>query len=145
MAGIQQNRIAAAMIYEPFLTAFINSKQVRVLFYPFEAIGPHFAMALILAPSTYAADRAEPIRRFLEATQEASRYVATHESLSTELVAEFGGFDPATIANVRHSERGVAISPADIQPIIDIAAKYKVIPKAFPASDIICTCALMKR
>ena len=44
----------------------------------------------------------------------------------------------------KHPERGVAISPADIQPIIDAAVKFKVIPKAFAAQDVMCVCALRK-
>jgi hypothetical protein len=38
---------------------------------------------------------------------------------------------------MKHTGRQVTIAPADIQPVIDTAAKYHVIPKAFPANDII--------
>lgn len=57
-------------------------------------------------------------------------------------MAEFGGIDPATVANIRHPERGVPIAPADLQPVIDAAARYKLIPKAFPAATMICGCAI---
>jgi hypothetical protein len=58
--------------------------------------------------------------------------------------AEFSGAEPAARVKMHHPIRGVAIGPADLQPVIDVAAKYKAIPKGFAAADMICTCAIRK-
>jgi len=142
LAALEQNRIAAATIGEPFFSQAVASGKVRVLGYPFDAIARHFSDALLFAPTAWVSDHRPIVDRFLRATQEASAYVKAHESESTKLVAELAGFDPATLQGMHHAGRGVAIHPAEVQPVIDAAAKYNVIPKAFPASDIICACAL---
>jgi NitT/TauT family transport system substrate-binding protein len=144
LAAMEQNRIVASTIYEPYFSAYMASGKVRVLGYPFEAIGKRFSDALLFANAKWAGEHRDAVDKFLRATQEASLYIAAHENESTALIAEFGGVDPATIANVRHAGRGVPLDPADVQPVIDVAFKYKVIPKAFPATDIICSCALRK-
>jgi NitT/TauT family transport system substrate-binding protein len=144
LAAMEQNRVVASTIYEPYFSQFLAGGKVRVLGYPFEAISKKFSDALIFAPTKWAGEHRDAIDRFLRATQEASLYIASHESESTKLIAEFGGLDPATLGSVRHAGRGVPLSPSDVQPVIDVAAKYNVIPKAFPATDIICSCAMKK-
>jgi hypothetical protein len=34
------------------------------------------------------------------------------------------------------------LAASEVQPLIDLAAKYKIIAKGFPASQMICDCAL---
>jgi NitT/TauT family transport system substrate-binding protein len=144
LAALEQNRISAATVYEPFYSAFLASGKVRALGYPYEALGKHYSNSVLYAETKWAGEHRELIERFLRALQEASAYVAAHEAETSGLLATFAGLDPATMANVKHPERGVAISPADIQPIIDAAVKFKVIPKAFAAQDVMCVCALRK-
>jgi len=40
------------------------------------------------------------VERFLRASQEASVYVAAHEGESAQLISDFTGVDPASIANI---------------------------------------------
>jgi NitT/TauT family transport system substrate-binding protein len=144
LAALDQNRIAGATVNEPFYSAAVATGRVRVLGYPYDAFGKRVANGLIFANIAWANEHRDVVERFMRALQEASAYIGAHENESAALVAQFGGADPAMMANVRHPRRGAAVDPADIQPMIDIAARYKLIPKAFPAEDIICTCALRK-
>ncbi|MGA2394311.1 MAG: ABC transporter substrate-binding protein [Candidatus Lustribacter sp.] len=140
--AIDQGRIAGSTVYEPYFTADLNGGKVRLLGYPYDALGKRFANAVLFANGSWANEHADLVAKFLHATQEAATYIAAHGSEVAPLMAEFGGIDPATLANIRHPERGVPIEPSDLQPVIDAAAKYNVIPKAFPAATLICSCAL---
>jgi NitT/TauT family transport system substrate-binding protein len=144
LAAMEQDRIVGSTIYEPYFTAFTSSGKARVLGYPYDAIAKRFANAVLFANVSWVAAHRDLVDKFLRATQEASVYLGTHDADSTALIAEFGGLDPASIGNIRHPERGVPTSPADLQPVIDAAAKYKVIDKSFPASALICGCAIHK-
>jgi len=145
LAAMEQHRIVASTIYEPYFSSFMATGKVRVLGYPFEAISKHFSDALIFTTKTWAADHPDAVRKFLQATEEASTYIAAHENVSAQLIAEFGDVDPGTLGNIHHAGRGIALSPADVQPVIDAAYKYKVIPTDFKAAEMICTCALLKK
>jgi NitT/TauT family transport system substrate-binding protein len=145
LAAMEQGRIVGSTIYEPYLSSYLASGKVRVLAYPYEAVGRKFSNALLFTTSKWAAEHRDALDKFLRATEEASTYIGTHDSISTQLIAEFGGLDPATLGNMRHAKRGVALNASDVQPIIDLAAKYGVIAKAFPAKDMICSCALLQR
>lgn len=145
LAAMQQNRIVASTIYEPYFSSYMSSGKVRVLGYPFGAIAKHFSDALIFTTTKWAAEHPNEVKKFLAATEEASTYIAAHENLSSQLIAEFGDVDPATIANIHHAGRGIALSTSDVQLVIDTAYKYKIIPNQIRAADIICSCALMKK
>lgn len=145
LAALEANRVVASTIYEPFFSADMATGKVRVLGYPYEAIGQHFSTALIITRKDWVGAHRDDIGRFLRATQDAVSYLAVHPEISTQVTAEFGGLDPATMPQIRHATLGVPLSPTDIQPVIDVAAKYKLIPRTFPASEIICSCALRKK
>ena len=144
LAAMDQHRVDGGVFYEPFYSAFVATGRARVLAFPYDAVSSRFANAVLFAHTTWVRDHADVVERFLRASQEASMYVAGHESESSALIATFAGVDPSTVANIHHEVRGIPIVPSDIQAVIDIAARYKFIPMRFPASEIICSCALRK-
>lgn len=142
LAAMEQGRVAASTLYEPFLSAFLATGKVRILANPYEAIGKHFTNGALFADVKWAAEHRDQVDKFLRATQESAAYVGAHEKEVAPLSAQFGGLDPSLVLNMRHARRGVSLVPADVQPLIDVAVKYKIIPKTFPAQELICTCAL---
>ncbi|HXF33039.1 MAG TPA: ABC transporter substrate-binding protein [Candidatus Acidoferrales bacterium] len=142
LTAMEQGRVVGSTFYEPFFTQFVNSGKARVLGYPYSAIGKHFSDSVLFADTKWADSHRAVLARFLRATDEGSKYIAAHENEGTAIIAKFSGADPAAMANIRKPGRGVALNASDLQPLIDTAAKYKVIPQAFPAQTMICTCAL---
>lgn len=144
VAAMEAGRISGSTIYEPNWTAAMATGKVRVLGYPYDAVAHHWSVAVLFSNTKGADEHRDAVGRFLRATADASAYLSAHESEGIPLSAQFSGIDVSLLAKMHHSERIVAIDPADIQPIIELAAKYKVIPKSFNAQDMICTCALRR-
>jgi NitT/TauT family transport system substrate-binding protein len=143
-AAMEQGRVAGSTIYEPMLSAAMATGRARVIGHPYDAIGKHFSGGLLIANTSWVAEHRDLVDRFLRVMQTAGAYVHAHEDEMAPILAAYTGVDPATITKFNHEGRGVALTPADIQPVIDAAAKYKVIPQAFPASDLICGCAIRR-
>lgn len=142
LAAMEQGRVVASTVYEPFFSQFVASGKVRILGYPYDAIGKRFSDSVLFADVKWVDGHRDIVEKFLRATQEGSQYIGAHESESIGIIAKFTGADPATMGTIRHPTRGVALDVADLQPLIDTAAKYKIIAKGFPAQDMICSCAL---
>ena len=142
LAAMEADRVVGSTVYEPVYTTDMATGKVRVLGYPFDAISKHFSDAVMFGNLSWVNAHRDLVDRFLRVMQEASTYVGTHESEVVPMSAAFSGADPASLVKMHHPIRGVAIGPADLQPVIDVAAKYKAIPKSFPAADMICTCAI---
>jgi hypothetical protein len=49
--------------------------------------------------------------------------------------------DPKVAAEMRHSYAATTFEPGQIQPVIDLAAKYKIIPHGFDAHAMMATVA----
>jgi ABC-type nitrate/sulfonate/bicarbonate transport system substrate-binding protein len=106
------------------------------------ALDQHRIDAVVYAQTAWAAAHPELVHRFLVAFNEANAYVVAHEAEGDAVMAQFAGLDPSTATSIHHPERAAAIAPSDVQPVIDAAAKMKLIPKIIPAAEMICSCAL---
>jgi NitT/TauT family transport system substrate-binding protein len=141
LAAMEQGRVDVSTFYEPFFSSYLATGKVHVIADPFEALGKHFSTAVLYATTTWAAANRETVDRFVRATQEASVYTAAHERDVSAVTAEYTGVDPARVTTMRHGGRGTILGTGDLQPIIDAAAKYQMIARAFPATDLMCECA----
>jgi NitT/TauT family transport system substrate-binding protein len=144
LAAMEQKRIDAVTVYEPFFSSMMATGKVRPMAYPYDAIAKRFPDTLMFAQTAWVNAHKDSVDKFLRATAEASAYVATHEKESLPLLAAFLKLDPATLGNQHFPGRGDTLTAADLQPVIDAAAKYKAIPKDFPAQDMIYAGALKK-
>jgi NitT/TauT family transport system substrate-binding protein len=137
VAAMDAGRIVGSTVYEPVLSAALATGRVKIVGYPYDAIGKRFSSALLFAPRAWADEHKDLVQRFLRVVGEACTYVSAHETEMGPISAAFGGVDAAQVAKMKHTGRTVAIGPADLQPVIDTAVKYKVIPKAIPATEIL--------
>lgn len=144
LAALEQNRISAVTMYEPFFSAAVASGKARALGYPYDAIGKRFSDAVLFAGTTWSTEHRDVVVRVLRVLQEAAAYAGTHENELVPYTAQFTGLDPDVIRSIHHPERGIAIGPSDLQPIIEVALKANLIPKAMPAQEMICVCALRR-
>ena len=145
LAAMEAGRISASAVYEPVLTSAIESGKVRVLGDTYEAVGNHWPVAVLFGPTKWIDEHRDAVRKFLTVTQEANLYVSAHEAEMQPLQAQYGGvIDPALFSRMHHATRGVPIEPSDLQPVLDVMLKYKVLANPVKATDIICSCALRR-
>jgi NitT/TauT family transport system substrate-binding protein len=144
LAAMESKRLDAVTVYEPFFSAMTATGKVRAMAYPYDSIAKRFPDTLMFANTAWVNEHKDLVEKFLKATAEASAYVAGHEKETLPLLAAFLKLDPATLGNQHFPGRGVTLTPAELQPVIEAAAKYKAIPKAFPAQDMIYAGALKK-
>jgi NitT/TauT family transport system substrate-binding protein len=145
LAALDQGRVDAAVVLEPNFSSALATGRVRTLAYPWNAMGKRYTQAVMFSTTAWVSAHKDAIDRVNRVLRDAGLYVGAHENDTKIYAAEFAGIDVASLADFRASERGVSLVPGDLQPTIDAAAKYKLIDKPFPASDIICSCAIKSR
>lgn len=136
-AGIASGRIDMGVLEEPSLSNAIAKGQVKFFCDPMNSIAPRFIWAAYYTTRDYAAANAETVRAFRKAIVDASAYVNGHHSETIETLARFTGMDAGVIASMPRATLGTLLSDALVQPVIDVAAAYKVIPERFSASTMI--------
>ena len=143
--AIAEGRVDAASIANPILGEALDAGKVRLLGRSFDAIAPHFLFACWFCSADYSAKNRDTVDRFVRVIQEAAMYANAHHAEMVDIIARFTLLDPKIVARLTRTTHGVAIDPRQIQPLIDAAVKYKVIPASFDARDMVDAAALKPR
>ncbi|HXQ23684.1 MAG TPA: ABC transporter substrate-binding protein [Candidatus Acidoferrales bacterium] len=135
-AALADHRIDVAAMQEPQLSAEIATGHVRALAPVYNAISEHFCFADVFANKPWAEANADVVKRWVRTTYAAAAYTNTHHAETVQMMADVTKIPAATIASMARVQGATSSDPSLMQPCIDAAAKYKMIPNAFPAKDL---------
>ena len=136
-AAVEEGRVDGTVLNTPTLTRALDSGKVRVLAQTHDAIAPRFANTGWFTTVDYATKNRDVVERFARVIGEANAYCNAHHGETVQLVAENAKLDEKLVARMPRVTFGDFLRPREIQPLIDLAAKYKTIAKPFEARDLI--------
>ena len=132
--AVTAGRADAAVISEPYLT-FALSNGCRLLAPTHNAIAKTFLVGAWFSTSSWAAEHVDAIRRFRAVMVETARWAKTHHAESAKILERYTKL--ATPPGMRRVPFAETAEPAQIQPVIDAAAKYGVLKASFPAAELL--------
>ncbi len=135
--AIEQGRVDAGITTEPFMAKDLKGGKVRMLFDMLNGYPRPILESAFFATRDYVEKNRDAVARFAKALQQAAAYSDTHEAETVPLFAAFAGMDDETAAAMHRTYTPPTFDASQIQPVIDLAAKYKVIPRRFDAHEII--------
>lgn len=135
-AAIASGRISGALLVEPALQEGLERGQIRVLGYPYNLIAPRFGITYYFCTDGYAKANVELLARFRHGLAEEATYAFAHRKELYALAATVSGTKLETMQRIPF-DLGSGIDVRTVQTVIDYAARYKLIPKAFPAAEMI--------
>ncbi len=136
-AAVDEGRVAAAGIINPFLGAAIASGKARFLAPFYSAIALKFMLSGWFTTADFAVKHHDAIAAFQRIIEAASPYTNAHHAETAPLLASWSGITLEQAAHAPRMTMGTRIGAEDIQPVIDLLARYAVIPKPFDARDVI--------
>ena len=142
LAAIEQGRIDGADLNTPTLTRGLEGGNVRALAQVFDAIAPRFANTGWFTTGDFAAKNQAVVQKFARVMADAATYCNAHHADTVALVAQNAKLDPKLVARMARITFGDYLRPSEIQPLIDVAFKYKTIGKTFDARELISPYAL---
>lgn len=134
--ALATHRVDAAELSEPALTTEVTRGNVKPLAPTFDVVGHPFYIGVFLATKAWAGANSDAARRFSAAMRETARWANGHRSETAAILAQRLGVTTATTGSMVRASYGDALSPALIQPIVDVAAKYGVL-KPMRAADLL--------
>jgi NitT/TauT family transport system substrate-binding protein len=134
--ALAAGRVDAGFLADPILQQAIDGKKVRIFAHAFDAVATQFMVTGWFVTADYAAKNQAMLEKFARTMRESAQYVVGHPSDAVTVLSKFSKVDPDVIART-HRIGYASLDPKYMQPVIDICAKYKVIPAAFDAKDII--------
>jgi NitT/TauT family transport system substrate-binding protein len=142
VAFLEDARADAVTTIEPGVSQALASGKVRLLTRPFDAIAKRFqgGAYAVLTPETD--KNPDAMTRFARGLREAQLYTNSHLAETVDLVASYSGASPNVIARSVRMIDPEFVDTRDIQPVIDVLAKYGQLDRAFPAEEIVSSAAL---
>jgi NitT/TauT family transport system substrate-binding protein len=138
-AAVIEHRVDAAFMLYPALAEALLSGKVRVVSVPYDAIAPFFVLSGWFTTTDYATKHPDIIRKFVDVMYRAAAFANSHPADTAQMMSELTKVPMSIYATMSRVGAATATNPRDWQPLIDAAAKYGVIPHAFPAKDFIWT------
>ncbi|MGA2393413.1 MAG: ABC transporter substrate-binding protein [Candidatus Lustribacter sp.] len=135
--ALDAGRIAAAAVANPTLASLVATGRYRNIGDPSLGIAPRFLATAWLSSPDYVQKNPAVIKSFTSVLAKADAFANTHPDQTAPVLAKYSGIELTTVAHMTRARYTSALDPQEIQPVIDVAAKYKVIPKGFSARDII--------
>jgi ABC-type nitrate/sulfonate/bicarbonate transport system substrate-binding protein len=136
-AALDTHRVQIAMMTYPALADLLAGGKVRVLGHATDGIAPHFLGTAWFASTDWARAHGAEIATFSRVMRETAVYVNAHPADTVPVIAELTGISAARIEAMPRNTAGSVLNAADLQPVVNAAAKYGTISKVFPASELI--------
>lgn len=142
LPALTEGRIEGMTTTPPFLDQAVASGSARILAKSYDALAKHFYASIFVATKEFVDKNRDTMSRFAKAMHESIVYTNAHLPETVDLVASYSGIPASVIAKSNRATAGEYVNPRDVQPLIDVAARYGLISTAFSADDLISPTAL---
>ena len=133
-ASVAEHRTDVTTLNEPQLHAGIDSGKLRVVG-DLGAVAEHFSITVYFANSDWAAKHPDLVKRWVRATYEAAAYTNAHKSETVAMMSDITKIPPAVFGKMYRVDSATTSDIGLVQAALDTAAKYKYLPRAFPAKE----------
>jgi NitT/TauT family transport system substrate-binding protein len=120
-AALDQRRVDAAYIIDPFLTA---AGAVRSLGRAAESVAPRYQATGWIASESWLAAHGDVALRYAAAIHRAAVWANAHQKESAAILIKYTKIDPALVEHMHRVIYALNLEPRLLQPPIDTAAKY---------------------
>jgi NitT/TauT family transport system substrate-binding protein len=135
IGALQTKRVDAVATFEPFQTAILAAGG-RIIGKPYDSVAADFMVTCYCTTAAWASEHHAAAIKFAQAINLASPYVNRHYDELIPMISAFSKIPVETLAKLPPPSISPSLSRANVQPVIDAAAKYHLIPASFPARDI---------
>jgi NitT/TauT family transport system substrate-binding protein len=135
LEGFATNRIDAGIVAEPFIA---QAKNVgRIFSDAYDAIAPRYLIGVWFAMAPWANAHADLVKRFQQAMTRTADWANGHTKQSGEILAKYGKFDEDVLKRMLRVVYSPRFNLAEMQPVIDLTARYGGIPDSFKVEEMI--------
>lgn len=135
--ALDRGTIDAAVIVEFSLVAARKQYDPRVIFEIESVIAPRYLNSAWFTTRDFAQRNPDLVRRFNTAIYAAQKWANAHQGDSAAILAKYSKIDPDMIDAMVRVPWADSLRAADIQPALDLAAKYGVLARPVSAATLI--------
>jgi NitT/TauT family transport system substrate-binding protein len=134
--AIAQGTITGGVPNEPALSAAENSGD-RVIVMDHNAVAPVFMLSGFVTTRAWVDAHRDAAKKFAQAIHDAAVWANKNHDDSAPILSAYSKIPVDVIRKMRRGDYATDFSAGQIQPLIDAAAKYGFVDKAFPMAELI--------
>jgi len=135
--ALSSKRIDAAGLPEPFLTKAKSANEVRFIAAPYSSVGKRLMLSVWIATKPWVDANPATARKFVTAMRSTAEWADKNQKASATILTKYTRVPLEVIENMRRDPFATRMDTAAIQPIVDVCAKYGLIPRRFSASELL--------
>jgi NitT/TauT family transport system substrate-binding protein len=136
-AACEEHRVDAGMVYYPPLGTALAAGKVRILAPAFSAVGNYYMTSGWATSDDWASKHLDAARTFAATYLKAIAYANAHHAETAPLSAEITSTPLDVVQKTVRVNSAPSLAVPILQPMIDAAAKYGLIPKSIPARELV--------
>lgn len=141
-AAILDGRVDIGSVSEPFITNGIDSGKLRMISVADKNVAKSFMFSGWCTTQEWAAKNPDLVAKFIAVMNQTAKWSNANKAQSSQILVKVSKMPAEIAGKMIRSYYGEKLDPALLQPVIDAAAKYGVISKPFPATEVISPLAL---
>jgi NitT/TauT family transport system substrate-binding protein len=134
-AALEQGRIDAAWLAEPFIQ--VATPYARVFAPCFDVVAPRWMLGAWFTTPAWAAAHKDVVEKFRATMAKTAAWANRNHAQSALILAKYAKIDPAVAAHMTRVPYASGVDAGEMQPVIDLAARYGALTATFPAQELI--------
>jgi NitT/TauT family transport system substrate-binding protein len=133
--ALAQGRVDAALMAEPNATEAKST--TRLLSKCYDGIGNNWMISAYFTTTAWANAHPDLVRKFQDAMRQTAAWSNKNHDKTAAILAREAKISPETALKMYRAVYPERLDPAQMQPVIDVTAKYGLLPATFPATEMI--------
>jgi len=135
LPALQRGTIAAALFAEPFVAR--AKADSRPLAATYDSVGKTFYITSWFATRDWVKKNPEVSVRFAKSLYEIARWANTHPNDTAAILSQITHVEVDLIRSMNRATFATSLDQRLMQPVLDIAAKYKVLDRRMSAAELV--------
>jgi NitT/TauT family transport system substrate-binding protein len=134
-AALARGTVQAASIPEPYQSA--AKSEIRLLANYFDALGvKRFMLCMWVATPAFVEQNRELAGRFARSIYTTAKWANSHHGETAAILSKYSRIDVAVTSGMTRSVYAESLIPAELQPVLDLAYRYKLITGPMRATEL---------
>lgn len=133
-AAVERGTVDAGLLAEPYYTPVRD--QFRDIGHPYDAISKEFLVSAWFASTSWVEADRERAKRVVAAIYDTQRWANAHHNETLEIFADRTKLPIEELRPMVRTRYATQLIPSYVQPVIDVASKFKLIDKDVDASTM---------
>jgi NitT/TauT family transport system substrate-binding protein len=135
LPALAAGRIDGAIVAEPFIAP--AKADSRVFADAYDALGKRYLIGVYFTTIAWAKAHTDVVTRIQAALAKTADWANKNTAQSGQILVKYSKLDPALLRTMLRVQYAPKFNPAEMQPVIDLAAHFNQIPATFPAEELI--------